>query len=66
MAKLNDVSFNVGISVNEETVQRCCWLLGVYLTDHPDAEIRFSCGRMYGSGEYTASVFIATKEENAE
>lgn len=66
MAKLNDVNFNVGISISEETVQRCCWLLGAYLTDHPDIEIKFSCGRMYGSGEYTANLYLATKEEGNE
>lgn len=66
MAKLNDINFNVGISISEDTVQRCCFLLGMYLTDHPSLEIKFSCGKLYGTGEYNANVYFATKEEGDE
>lgn len=34
MAKIGDLS--IGITVSEETVQRCCQLLQLYLEDHPD------------------------------
>ena len=36
MANIGDLSVNIGIEVSEETVQRCCQLLQLYLEDHPD------------------------------
>ena len=36
MAKIGDLSVNIGIEVSEETVHRCCQLLQLYLEDNPD------------------------------
>lgn len=35
MAAMSDISFNIGITVSEETVHRCCQLLQIYLNDNP-------------------------------
>lgn len=35
MAAMSDISFNIGITVSEETVYRCCQLLQIYLNDNP-------------------------------
>lgn len=39
MAKISDITINVGISIDDETVARCCNLLSIYLTDNPDKTI---------------------------
>lgn len=36
MAKISGLTINVGISIDDETVARCCNLLSIYLTDNPD------------------------------
>ena len=42
MAKIGDLSVNIGIEVSEETRIRCCQLLGMYLKDHPEYEVKTS------------------------
>lgn len=68
MAKLSDLQFNVGISISEETVQRCCQLLSIYLTDNPNKTIEVNEWNDYFDGENTKrkNVCITTKieEEN--
>lgn len=62
MANVGDMSFNVGITVSDETVQRCCQLLSLYLTDNPDMEITMSSGKeVWNGGKYSANVFIQDK-----
>ena len=39
MEKISDLTINVGISIDDETVARCCNLLSIYLTDNPDKTI---------------------------
>ncbi len=36
MAELGGITINVGVSISEETVQRCCQILQMYLSDNPD------------------------------
>lgn len=36
MAELDVITINVGINVSEETAQRCCQILQMYLADNPD------------------------------
>lgn len=36
MAELGEITINVGINISEETVQRCCQILQMYLADNPD------------------------------
>lgn len=36
MAELGGITINVGINISEETVQRCCQILQMYLADNPD------------------------------
>lgn len=39
MAELGGVTINVGINISEETVQRCCQILQMYLADNPDKKV---------------------------
>ena len=59
MADLKDVTFNVGISISNETVHRCCQLLAIYLQDNPDKTI--CVDDCEWNGERTVSVFIGEK-----
>lgn len=34
-----EITVNVKIGIDEETVMRCCQLLSIYLTDNTDKEI---------------------------
>lgn len=63
MAKMNDITFNVGISVDEDTVSRCCLLLGMYLTDHPEIEL-ISREDKTVTGERYVAVYTARKVES--
>lgn len=63
MAKMNDVTFNVGISVSEDTVSRCCLLLGMYLTDHPELELITSESKTL-DGERYVTAFTNRKVES--
>jgi len=36
MAELGGITINVGINISEETVNRCCQILQMYLADNPD------------------------------
>lgn len=36
MAKLNDITFNIGVSIPDDTFDRCCAILSMWLTDNPD------------------------------
>ena len=40
MAELGGITINVGINISEETVQRCCQILLMYLADNPDKIVR--------------------------
>ena len=62
MADLKDVTFNVGISISNETVHRCCQLLEIYLLDNPDKTICVEARQLEWSGERVVSVFIGEKE----
>ena len=65
MAKLNDITFNVGMSVSEDTKTRCCLLLEMYLTDHPELEL-ISNERETSDGERYVSVYVARKTESED
>lgn len=36
MAEVGEITINVGINISEETAQRCCQILQMYLADNPD------------------------------
>lgn len=36
MAELGGITINVGINISEETVERCCQILQMYLADNPN------------------------------
>lgn len=62
MADLKDLTFNVGISISNETVNRCCQLLEIYLQDNPDKTIHVDDRKLEWSGERVVNVFIDEKE----
>lgn len=40
MAELGGITINVGINISEETVQRCCQILQMFLADNPDKIVK--------------------------
>lgn len=40
MAKLSDITVNIGVSITQETAERCLDLLSIYLTDHPELYVQ--------------------------
>lgn len=66
MAKLNDLQINVGISISEETVERCCQLLSIYLTDNPNKTVEVNEWEYFHDNEKIKrkNVYIATKVED--
>lgn len=66
MADLKDVTFNVGISISNETVHRCCQLLAIYLQDNPDKTICVNERKLEWNGERTVNVFIGEKKTESE
>ena len=66
MADLKDVTFNVGISISNETVHRCCQLLAIYLQDNPDKTICVNECKFEWNGERTVNVFIGEKKTESE
>ena len=61
MADLKDVTFNVGISISNETVHRCCQLLEIYLQDNPDKTICVDDRQLEWNGERQVNVFVGEK-----
>lgn len=45
MAELGGITINVGINISEETVQRCCQILQMYLADNPDKIVASQQGK---------------------
>lgn len=59
MAELGGITINVGINISEETVQRCCQILQMYLADNPNKIVTSQ------QGEYPA-VWIQTRVAESE
>lgn len=59
MAKLGGITINVGVNISEETVQRCCQILQMYLADNPDKIVSSM------QGEYPA-VWISDRAAESE
>lgn len=36
---LDGITVNIGVTISQQTVQRCLDILGMYLTDNPDVEL---------------------------
>lgn len=67
MAKIGDLTVNIGIEISEETRIRCCQLLGMYLKDHPEYEVKTSWDK-YSNGETVPCVWIDKRgdDENVD
>lgn len=59
MAELGGITINVGVSISEETVLRCCQILRMYLEDNPDKIV------ISQQGEYPA-VWIQDRVAESE
>lgn len=47
MAKISDLTVNIGLTVSWDTAQRCCQILTLFLTDNPEKTVEvyeFGCG----------------------
>ena len=64
MAKISDISINVGIAIDQETVNRCCNLLSIYMTDNPNKTIEIS--EWHDMDCIRRNVFIADKLEDEQ
>ena len=60
MAEVGGITISVGVNISEETVQRCCQILQMYLQDNPDKVVR-----SVQNGEYS-SVWIDQKRSEDE
>ena len=65
MTKIGELSVNIGIEVSEETVQRCCQLLQMYLENHPEKIVKTEWSNYYGEGEQPM-VYIDSRETESE
>ena len=65
MTKIGDLSVNIGIEVSEETVQRCCQLLQMYLQDHSEKIVKTEWRNYYGDGEQPM-VYIESRATESE
>ena len=59
MAEVDGITINVGINISEQTVQRCCQILQMYLADNPDKIVSSI------QGEYPA-VWIENMNDKVE
>lgn len=57
MAELGGITISVGVNISEETVQRCCQILQMYLQDNQDKIVRSE-----QNGQY--SIVWIDKKEN--
>ena len=65
MAKIGDLSVNIGIEVSEETVQRCCQLLQLYLEDNPNKIVESRWDKGY-DGEFPCVWISERSTENVD
>ena len=63
--KLDGISINIGVTIPEETVVRCCQILGMYLSDNPGDEINVE-KRICDDGKECRIVYIAKEEKTGE
>lgn len=64
MATMSDISFNIGITVSDETVSRCCELLRIYLNDNPKKMLYVYDATLNRDGKRDVILSIGDKEEN--
>lgn len=63
MTKFEGIRIEMGVTISEETVQRCLNLLRMWLEDNPDKTILVDRSQQYGTGEPITCVYIAPVEE---
>lgn len=61
-----DMTVNVGINVSHETANRCCQLLSMYLTDHPEFEVITLGGVNPDTEDILTIVSIIRRKEKTE
>lgn len=63
MAELNGITINIGVTVSEETVRRCCEILGIYFKDNPNKGLKLYRSKDSYGNSY-ADVCITEVEED--
>lgn len=63
MAKFEGISIEMGVTISEQTVNRCLSLLTMYLEDHPDITIAVNRARDYKTNEVQPYVYLTQVEE---
>ncbi len=46
---LDGITVNIGVTIPQQTVNRCLDILGMYLTDNPDVELEVSKQNIEGN-----------------
>lgn len=63
MTKFEGIRIEMGVTISEETVQRCLNLLRMWLEDNPDKTIIVDRSQRYGKGEIITEIYVAPVEE---
>ena len=59
MASLGDIKIEIGVTIPIETVDRCCQILSMYLTDNPDKTLEV--GEWNMEGKIEREVFLVDR-----
>ena len=66
MAMFEGINIEMGVTISEQTVNRCLSLLTMYLEDHPDITIVVNRARDYKTNEVQPYVYLTQVEEGEE
>ena len=66
MAKFEGINIEMGVTISEQTVNRCLSLLTMYLEDHPDMTIVVDKASDYRTKEVNTYVYLAYAKEGEE
>lgn len=66
MAKFEGINIEMGVTISEQTVNRCLNLLTMYLEDHPNMTIGVNRAIDYKTKEVQPYVYLTHVEEGEE
>lgn len=66
MAKFEGINIEMGVTISEQTVNRCLNLLTMYLEDNPDLTIVVERVRDYKTNEVQSYVYLTHVEEEGD
>lgn len=65
-AKFEGINIEMGVTISEQTVNRCLSLLAMYLEDHPDMTITVDRSCKYKTNEVDTYVYLTRVEEETK